>query len=97
MLETGIIIISLIHKKVRSYRRIGRIRQGFNRNFKSFNYDKFETKLTMYNDKMEKLYNFKFKYDHYNNQIIKIHYNHKNNIVLIFTLKSIFQLSLNIK
>ena len=46
---------------------------------------------------MEKIYDFQFKFDVNDNEIIKIHYNCKNNMVLIFTLKRIFQLSLAIK
>ena len=97
ILETGIIIISSNHIDYLNYLSYEKSRRHFKRNLKSFNYDKFEPNLTIYNDRMEKVYDFKFKCNFDKNQIIKIHYNHKNNMILIFTSKSIFQLNLNTK
>ena len=52
-------------------------------------------RFTMYNDKMENICDFDFKFDFIKNQIIKIHFNYKNNTVLIFTVNRIFQLKLD--
>ena len=61
ILETGIIIISSNHIDYLNYLSYEKSRRHFNRKLKSFNYNKFEPNLTMYNDKMEKIYDFKFK------------------------------------
>ena len=54
-----------------------------------------DSKFTLYNDKMEIIHEFNFKLDYKKNQIIKIHYAYKNNMILIFTINRIFQLKLD--
>ena len=55
----------------------------------------YESKFTMYNDKMEIIHEFNFKFDCKKNSIIKIHHNYTNHMLLIFTLNRIFQLKLD--
>ena len=54
-----------------------------------------DSKFTMFNDKMEIIHEFNFKLNHKKNQIIKIHYAYKNNMILIFTMNKILQLKLD--
>ena len=55
----------------------------------------YESKFTMYNDKMEIIHEFSFKFDCKKNSIIKLHHNYTNHMLLIFTLNRIFQLKLD--
>ena len=55
----------------------------------------YESKFTMYNDKMEIIHEFNFKFDCKKNSIIKLHHNYTNHMLLIFTLNRIFQLKLD--
>jgi hypothetical protein len=54
-----------------------------------------DSKFTMFNDKMEIIHEFNFKLNYKKNQIIKIHYAYKNNMILIFTMNKILQLKLD--